>query len=159
MINNITPAIIVLTARGALEDRIEGLGMGADDYLPKPFSLLELQARMQAIVRRKFQVKSHVLEFRGIELDSMARRVTYQGTEISLTKKEFEILLYLIANKNRVVPKNTLAEYIWGDNASEIDNYEALFTHIKNLRRKLKTAKAEVDFRSIYGVGYQIIES
>ncbi|PKV76058.1 response regulator transcription factor [Pontibacter ramchanderi] len=150
------PAIIVLTARGALEDRIEGLGLGADDYLPKPFSLLELQARMQAIVRRKFQVNSNVLEFRGILLDSVARTVTYQGQNISLTKKEFDLLHYMLLHRKRILTRLQLTEHIWG-NILE-DNYDSNYidVHIKNLRKKLSEYIPNDWLETVRGVGYRL---
>lgn len=150
------PAIIVLTARGALEDRIEGLGLGADDYLPKPFSLLELHARMQAIKRRKFHVKSHVLEFRGIELDSEARSVTFKGEEISLTKKEFDLLHYMLLHRKRILTRLQLTEHIWG-NILE-DNYDSNYidVHIKNLRKKLSEYISNDWLETVRGVGYRL---
>ncbi|MDO6388772.1 response regulator transcription factor [Pontibacter sp. BT731] len=151
------PAIIVLTARGALEDRIEGLGMGADDYLPKPFSLLELQARMQAIVRRKFQVKSHVLEFRGIELDSMARRVTYQGNEITLTKKEFDLLHYMLLHRKRIMTRLQLTEHIWGNVLEDSYDSNYIDVHIKNLRKKLAEYIPNDWLETVRGVGYRLV--
>ncbi|GAB3196218.1 DNA-binding response OmpR family regulator [Pontibacter aydingkolensis] len=151
------PAIIILTARGALEDRIEGLGLGADDYLPKPFSLLELQARMQAILRRKFQVKSTVLEFRGIELDNSARVVTYKGEEISLTKKEFDLLHYMLLHRKRILTRLQLTEHIWG-NILE-DNYDSNYidVHIKNLRKKLAGYISSDWLETVRGVGYRLV--
>lgn len=150
------PAIIVLTARGALEDRIEGLELGADDYLPKPFSLLELQARMQAIIRRKFKVKSSVLELHGIELDSVARRVSYQEQEISLTKKEFDLLHYMLLHRKRILTRLQLTEHIWG-NILE-DNYDSNYidVHIKNLRKKLSEFIPNDWLETVRGVGYRL---
>lgn len=150
------PAIIVLTARGALEDRIEGLELGADDYLPKPFSLLELQARMQAIIRRKFKVKSSVFELHGIALDSVARRVTYQEREISLTKKEFDLLHYMLLHRKRILTRLQLTEHIWG-NILE-DNYDSNYidVHIKNLRKKLSEFIPNDWLETVRGVGYRL---
>jgi DNA-binding response OmpR family regulator len=151
------PAIIVLTARGALEDRIEGLGLGADDYLPKPFSLLELQARMQAILRRKFKVKSSVLQFHGLELDSVARRVSCQDQEIALTKKEFDLLHYMLLHRKRILTRLQLTEHIWG-NILE-DNYDSNYidVHIKNLRKKLAEHIPSDWLETVRGVGYRLM--
>jgi DNA-binding response OmpR family regulator len=151
------PAIIVLTARGALEDRIEGLELGADDYLPKPFSLLELHARMQAIKRRKFHIKSNVLEFRGIELDSEARSVTFKGESISLTKKEFDLLHYMLLHRKRIMTRLQLTEHIWG-NILE-DNYDSNYidVHIKNLRKKLSEHIPNDWLETVRGVGYRLV--
>jgi DNA-binding response OmpR family regulator len=150
------PAIIVLTARGALEDKIEGLELGADDYLAKPFSLLELQARMQAILRRKFKVKSSVFNLHGVELDSSARRVSYQDQDIALTKKEFDLLHYMLLHRKRILTRLQLTEHIWG-NILE-DNYDSNYidVHIKNLRKKLSEFIPNDWLETVRGVGYRL---
>ncbi|MHA6247202.1 response regulator transcription factor [Pontibacter sp. CAU 1760] len=150
------PAIIVLTARGALEDRIEGLELGADDYLPKPFSLLELQARMQAIIRRKFKVKSSVFELHGIALDSVARRVTYQEREISLTKKEFDLLHYMLLHRKRILTRLQLTEHIWGNILEDSYDSNYIDVHIKNLRKKLSEFIPNDWLETVRGVGYRL---
>lgn len=150
------PAVIILTARGELEDRVKGLGLGADDYLPKPFSLLELKARMQAVSRRKFQVKSSVHEFHGFELDSTARTVTYNGQNISLTKKEFDLLHYMLLHKNRIMTRLQLTEHIWGNILEDDYDSNYIDVHIKNLRKKL-SAHAPTDWiETVRGVGYRL---
>lgn len=150
------PAIIILTAKGAVEDRIEGLALGADDYLPKPFSLLELQVRMQAIVRRRFNVKSSVLNLHGVELDSNTRRVSYQETEISLTKKEFDLLHYLLLNKNRILTRLQLTEHIWGNILEDDYDSNYIDVHIKNLRKKLSDYIPKDWLETVRGVGYRL---
>ncbi|WP_210463959.1 response regulator transcription factor [Rufibacter roseolus] len=150
------PAIIILTARGALEDRIKGLGLGADDYLPKPFSLLELQARMQAVLRRKFKLKSSSVSFHGFEIDSSARRVTFGSQEIVLTKKEFDILHYLLLHKNRILTRLQLTEHIWGNILEDDYDSNYIDVHIKNLRKKI-SAHATTDWlETVRGVGYRL---
>lgn len=150
------PAIIILTARGAVEERIEGLSRGADDYLAKPFSLLELQVRMQVILRRKFNVKSSVLTLHGIEIDSSARRVSFESSEISLTKKEFDLLHYLLLHKNRILTRLQLTEHIWG-NILE-DDYDSNYVdvHVKNLRKKLAAYIPNDWLETVRGVGYRL---
>ncbi|MFC6997874.1 response regulator transcription factor [Rufibacter roseus] len=150
------PAVIVLTARGSLEDRIKGLGLGADDYLPKPFSLLELQARMQAVLRRKFKLKSSTVSFNGYDLDTNTRRVQYEGNEIMLTKKEFDLLHYLVLHKNRILTRLQLTEHIWG-NVLE-DDYDSNYidVHIKNLRKKLSAYGPTDWIETVRGVGYRL---
>lgn len=149
-------AIIILTARGSTDDKVKGLDLGADDYLAKPFSLLELQSRMQAIIRRKHGLKKTVSDIHGFQVDLNNRSVSHSGKVISLTKKEFDILQYLVINKNRVVTRVQLTEHIW-DNALEAD-YDSNYVdvHIKNLRKKL-SAYAEVDWiETVRGIGYRL---
>ncbi|WP_242923322.1 response regulator transcription factor [Pontibacter liquoris] len=150
------PAILILTARGSLEERIEGLDLGADDYLPKPFSLLELQARMQAVLRRKFKIKSSVLAFHGLELDHSTRRVTHQATEISLTKKEFDLLHYLLLHKNRILTRLQLTEHIWGNLLEDDYDSNYIDVHIKNLRKKLAAYITDEWLETVRGVGYRL---
>ncbi|MFD2515153.1 response regulator transcription factor [Pontibacter locisalis] len=150
------PAIIILTARGAVEDRIEGLALGADDYLPKPFSLLELQVRMQAIMRRKFNVKSNVISFHGLEIDSTSRRVSYKETELSLTKKEFDLLHYLLLHKNRILTRLQLTEHIWGNILEDDYDSNYIDVHIKNLRKKLAEYVPKDWLETVRGVGYRL---
>ncbi|ALI97968.1 response regulator transcription factor [Rufibacter tibetensis] len=150
------PAIIILTARGALEDRIKGLGLGADDYLPKPFSLLELQARMQAVLRRKFKIKSSSVAFHGFEMDSSTRRVTFGSQEIVLTKKEFDILHYLLLHKNRILTRLQLTEHIWGNILEDDYDSNYIDVHIKNLRKKLSAHIPTDWLETVRGVGYRL---
>lgn len=150
------PAVIILTARGSLEDRIEGLDLGADDYLPKPFSLLELQARMQAVIRRKFKVKSSVLTFHSLEVDTSSRRVVYQDQEISLTKKEFDLLHYLLLHKNRILTRLQLTEHIWGNILEDDYDSNYIDVHIKNLRKKLAFCIPNDWLETVRGVGYRL---
>ena len=150
------PAIIILTARGAVEDRIEGLALGADDYLPKPFSLLELQVRMQAIMRRKFNVKSTVISFHGLEIDTSSRRVSFKDTELSLTKKEFDLLHYLLLHKNRILTRLQLTEHIWGNILEDDYDSNYIDVHIKNLRKKLADYIPKDWLETVRGVGYRL---
>jgi DNA-binding response OmpR family regulator len=149
-------SIIILTARGSTDDKIKGLDLGADDYLAKPFSLLELSSRMQAIIRRKHGLKKSITELHGFQVDLTNRSVAFKTNVISLTKKEFDILQYLLINKNRVITRMQLTEHIW-DNALEVD-YDSNYVdvHIKNLRKKLGQYK-EVDWiETVRGIGYRL---
>lgn len=150
------PAIIILTARGAVKDRIEGLSLGADDYLPKPFSLLELQVRMQVILRRKFNIKSNIHTLHGLEIDSNARRVCFNDTEITLTKKEFDLLHYLILHKNRILTRLQLTEHIWGNILEDDYDSNYIDVHIKNLRKKLASYIPSDWLETVRGVGYRL---
>lgn len=153
-----TDGLVILSKGLTPEERVKALELGADDIIIFPPNLPELNARVKAIIRRKKFHSKNRIYFGNIIIDIFSKSVLVWSTPVNLTKKEFEILLYLISNKNKVVSKTSLAEYLWGETAEHLDSYDALFTHLKNLRKKLKEVKAEVEFKSIYGVGYQIIE-
>lgn len=147
---------IILTARGKLEDRIKGLDLGADDYLPKPFSLLELQSRMQAISRRKSGNNDPVLALGEFSIDLNKRSACFEEKEIDLSRKEFDLLSYMVLHKNRPLTRLQLSEHIWG-NFSD-DDYDSNFidVHIKNIRKKM-AAHAPVDWlKTLRGIGYKI---
>lgn len=149
-------AIIILTARGSTDDKVKGLDLGADDYLAKPFSLLELSSRMQAIIRRKHGLKKSMMEIGGFKIDLTNRLVHYGNTPISLTKKEFDILQYLLINKNRIITRVQLTEHIW-DSALEVD-YDSNYVdvHIKNLRKKLSQHAPVEWIETVRGIGYRL---
>jgi two-component system, OmpR family, response regulator QseB len=151
------PGIIIITARGALEDRVKGLDLGADDYLAKPFSLVELHSRIQAVARRKFNIKSSEIIIGDFTINSNTRKITAFSKEVELTKREFDLLLYLVLNKNKTLTRIQLYEHIWGNVLD--DQYDSNFidVHIKNLRKKL-SAHAEVEWlKTIRGVGYMVV--
>lgn len=150
--------VIILSARDSLDDKLKGLGLGADDYLTKPFYFSELNARIKAIIRRKQFRTNKLVNFANLVIDPDQHLVGSNNLEntISLTKKEFAILSLLVNNHKRVITKVALAEYIWGDYVDEAQSFDFLFSQIKNLRRKLVKAGADVEIRNIYGVGYQI---
>ena len=155
--NNPDAAYIILTARAEIYDRIKGLDMGADDYLAKPFSLLELQSRMQAITRRKFGLKNNVVELGGF-LVNITERTISAGNEIisSITKKEFDLVAYLILHKNRTVTRNQLSEHIWGSVVNDDYDSNYIDAHIKNIRKKLN-AYAPADWlETVRGLGYKV---
>jgi DNA-binding response OmpR family regulator len=154
--NNKSDGVIIISAKGELDDKILGIEMGADDYLAKPFHLSELAVRIAAIIRRKsFQGKSH-MTIGNIIIDIQGKRVTVENKELDLTQKEYQLLLYLAINKNRVLSKNAIAQHLWGDDMDFPDNYDFIYAHIKNLRKKLVAAGAEDCIRSIYGEGYKM---
>ena len=156
--NNANTAVIILSARGALEDRIKGLNFGADDYLPKPFSLLELKSRIMAVMRRKHGIRANIIAINGLEIDLDKRLVTVKEEVISLTRKEYDILSFLILNKNRVVTRLQISEHIWGDIIEENYNSNYIDVHVKNLRKKLSEF-IEGDFlETVRGIGFQFIE-
>ncbi|HEY0769125.1 MAG TPA: response regulator transcription factor [Sphingobacteriaceae bacterium] len=149
-------AYIILTARGNIEDRIMGLDLGADDYLPKPFSLLELQSRMQAISRRKFGVKTEAISLGEFNVDLQKRIILHGENEIELPRKEFDLLSYMLLHKNRVLTRMQLSEHIWGSFADDDYDSNYIDVHIKNIRKKLG-AYGQVDWlETVRGLGYKI---
>lgn len=149
-------AYIILTARGNIEDRIVGLDLGADDYLPKPFSLLELQSRMQAISRRKFNLNTHEIDLGEFKIDLQKRIISHSGKEIELTRKEFDLLSYLLLHKNRVLTRMQLCEHIWGTFADDDYDSNYIDVHIKNIRKKLSAFGPVEWLETVRGVGYKI---
>jgi DNA-binding response OmpR family regulator len=149
-------AIIVITARGSIDDKITGLDLGADDYLPKPFSLLELQARMQAILRRKHGLKNNIIQIHSFAMDIQNRTVSHDSNVIPLTKKEFDILHYMALHKNRVITRIQLTEHIWGDILEEDYESNYIDVHIKNLRKKLSQFGNSDFIETVRGIGYRL---
>jgi DNA-binding response OmpR family regulator len=146
---------IVITARGELEDKIKGFDLGADDYLPKPFSLLELLSRVQAITRRKFGHQSSIINFGGFALDTMKKNLTHKDKNIDLTKKEYKLLSYLVLNKNRVLDRLQLTEHIWGDFFEDDFDSNYIDVHIKNIRKKLSNFDNSNWIKTVRGIGYK----
>ncbi len=154
---NIATGIIIISAREALDDRIKGLELGADDYVLKPFHLSELNARINSIIRRlKFNGDDRIT-FNEIQIDTNERKVTVHGNILDLTKKEYDILLFLITNTNRVLTKEAIGEHLWGDYMDASPSFDFVYTHIKNLRKKLIEHKSQDYIKNIYGVGYKFI--
>ena len=149
-------AVIILTARGNIEDRIKGLDLGADDYLPKPFSLPELQARMQAIARRKFGINNQELEIGDFKVDIQKRVVIFGSDEIELSRKEFDVLSYLLLNRNRPLTRMQLSEHIWGNFADDDNDSNYIDAQIKNIRKKLGAYSGTEWLETVRGVGYKI---
>jgi DNA-binding response OmpR family regulator len=153
--NSKTDGVIIISARDSPDDRIKGLNLGADDYLPKPFHLPELGARIAAIIRRRRFDGNMVLSFNELCIDTVAKVVTVQNKPIDLTRTEFDLLLYLASNKNRVVSKNAIAEHISGDEAAVFDDFGFIYAHIKNLKKKLAAAGCDDYIKAVYGMGYK----
>lgn len=154
--NNKTDGVIIISAKDSLEDKINGLQLGADDYLTKPFHLSELSVRISAIIRRKKFQGVSILSVADIEIDTAGQSVKINRQLIELTQKEFQLLLFFIINKNKVVSKNAIAEHLWGDDMDLADNFDFIYAHIKNLRKKIVAAGGEDHIRSIYGAGYKM---
>ncbi len=147
--------IIIISAKNSLDDKISGLDLGADDYITKPFHLTELSSRIKALLRRrKFEGKKEVT-FDNIQIIPENRQVQIDGEQLPLTKKEFDLLIYFVANPLRVLTKEAIAEHLWGDFADSADSLDFVYSHIKNLRRKLVEKTGKDYFRNVYGTGYK----
>lgn len=147
--------VIIVSAKNALEDKIEGLQLGADDYLTKPFHLSELMARIYSIIRRKQFNNSNIIIQNELQIDLLAKTIMINNQNIDLTKKEFDLLLYFIGNKNKVISKSTLAEHLSGDLADMLDSHDFVYAHVKNLKKKLYDAGCEHYLKTVYGTGYK----
>lgn len=147
--------VIIISAKNALDDKIEGLKLGADDYLTKPFHLSELMARVYSVIRRKQFSSSNVVKQNELQIDLLAKTVAVNNESISLTKKEFDLLIYFIGNKNKVISKSTLAEHLSGDLADMLDNHDFVYAHVKNLKKKLYDAGCGHYLKTVYGTGYK----
>lgn len=150
--------IIILSARDSVDDKIEGLELGADDYLPKPFHLAELHARIRSLMRRR-RDGEHTICLGNIELNPDQFSVKVGGKTLEVSRKEFDILHYLISRPDRVVSKEALAEAVWGDYIDQSDNFDFIYAHMKNLRKRLKSASADIELKTVYGFGYKITTS
>ena len=151
--------VLIISARHSLDDRLAGLDMGADDYLVKPFHLSELKARVSAILRRKNFDGENIIQFNEIKVDVAAMKIFVGDNSVVLTKKEYDLMIYLLSNKNKVVTKNAMAEHLWGDEMDMSNDFDFIYTHIKNLKKKLNEAGAKDYLRSIYGIGYKFSDS
>jgi len=153
--SNKADGVIIISAKNSLDDKIAGLKAGADDYLTKPFYLPELAARVAAVIRRKSFGGKNIISFDALQINFDEKVAAVNNSIIDLTKKEFDLLLYFIENKNRVISKSAIAEHLWGDNMDLADNYDFIYTHIKNLRKKILQAGGNDYIKSVYGMGYK----
>lgn len=149
--------VIVVSARNSLEDKVLGLELGADDYLPKPFHTAELTARVRSVLRRSRYGGERTLVQGNVAVEPESRRVRVAGRELSLLKKEFDILLYFMQRPGHLIDKAVLAEAVWGDHADEADNFHFVYAQMKNLRRKLAAAGANLELKAVYGFGYRLL--
>ena len=155
-LDNSPAGVLVLTARDGLDDRITGLDLGADDYLVKPFHLSELNARLRAIIRRRQFQGQHHMAFRDLLVWPEQNEVLVRGELLTLTRKEYDLLLYFLANPGRVLTKEAIAEHLCGDQVDAADSLDFIYTHLKNLRKKLQERGADNYIRTLYGVGYKL---
>jgi DNA-binding response OmpR family regulator len=154
--NNKADGVLIVSAKNSLDDKVLGLKSGADDYLTKPFYLPELAARVAAIIRRKSFDGNNFLQFDELILNLDEKSVKVNNKIIDLTRKEYDLLLYFISNKNKVISKGAIAEHLWGDDMDMADNYDFIYTHIKNLRKKIVQAGSRDYIKSVYGMGYRL---
>lgn len=150
-------SVIIISAKDAVEDKVAGLELGADDYLAKPFHLAELLARVKSVIRRNNQRGEQLLVFKNLALSPDDRRVLVNNEEIVLNRKEYDLLYYFMLRPEKLVQKISLAESVWGDNIDQADSLDFIYSQVKNLRKKLKDQKANVDLQAVYGVGYKLV--
>jgi len=148
--------VIIISARNSLDDKIAGLNLGADDYITKPFHLSELNARVKALMRRKYPQGVNILELGNLKVELLSRSVTCGDKPLSLTKNEYDLLAYLLANKNRVVSKLAIAEHIYGDEVDKMPSLDFVYSQIKNLKKKLKEKDCDYMLQTVYGLGYKL---
>jgi len=147
--------VIILSAKDSLDDKLLGLDLGADDYITKPFHLAELNSRIKSVIRRKKFAGNKNVRYHEIQIDTDQAMVTVNDRPLTLTKKEYDLLLFFIANKGRMLTKEMIVEHLWGDHMDMSDSYDFIFTHIKNLRKKIQMAGGRDYIKTIYGMGYK----
>lgn len=152
------PNVIILSARDSIEDKVEGLDLGADDYLPKPYHLAELHARLKSVLRRRQRDGGNVVQVSNVVVHPDSFKVEVNGVSLDLSRKEYDILFYFMSRQNRLVEKQTLAEAVWGDSIDQADNFDFIYAQLKNLRKKLKEAGAQLEIKTVYGFGYKLVE-
>ncbi|GAB1453672.1 response regulator transcription factor [Draconibacterium sp.] len=152
---NAETGIIVISARNSLDNKIEGLDLGADDYLTKPFDMAELLARVKALLRRRSFSGSDLVSLGEISINTSNRKVFARNMQLELTKSEYDILLFFFANSNRVLTRESIAEHIWGDNMDLADSFDFIYSHIKNLRKKITASGVDDPIKAVYGIGYK----
>lgn len=148
--------VLIVSAQNSLDDKISGLELGADDYLTKPFHLSELNARLKAIYRRKQFEGENEITFKEIKIYTDQMEVRVQDTVLDLTKKEYALLLYFLTNKNRVITRQSIAEHLWGDYTENLLNFDFVYQHVKNLRKKIVQAGGNDYIETVYGIGYKL---
>ncbi len=153
------PGVLIISVRNSLDDKLKGLNLGADDYLVKPFHLDELVARIRSIIRRRHPQEEEEMVYYNLSYDLMNNQVKVNGQELKLTHSQLRILYYLLMNKNRTVSKESLSDYVLKDNIDMVDSFDYIYTHIKNLRQKLKKEGCEVSIVTMYGMGYTLKKS
>lgn len=154
---NKADSVIIISAKDSIDDKVKGLDLGADDYLTKPFHIAELNARIKSVIRRKKTGGKNLIELENLKVNTEERLVVVDNQQIDLNRKEFDILIFLIMNKNRIASKSAIAENIWGDYIDQANDFDFIYSQIKNLRKKLRTHNAKIDINSVYGMGYKLV--
>lgn len=147
--------IIIISARNTLEDKLKGLEIGSDDYMTKPFHLSELNARVKSLIRRRNFGGNNDMTWKDIRVNLPARKVFVRDIETALSRKEYDLLLYFLSNIDVALTKESIAEHLWGDNMDSADSLDMVYSHIKNLRRKIVEKGGKDYIQSIYGIGYK----
>jgi DNA-binding response OmpR family regulator len=150
--------LLIVSAKNSLDDKVKGLDMGADDYISKPFHLAELNSRIKSLARRRHYDGTNEIIFNEISINVESNEVTVNGDILDLTKKEYDILLYFIVNRNKLITRESIAEHTWGDSVSYADNFDFVYSHIKNLRKKIRQKKGSNYIHNLYGIGYKFSE-
>jgi len=157
--NKLTDGILILSARGSIDDKLTGLNIGADDYLTKPFHFAELSARINSIYRRKSLLGLNEISFNEIRVNTADNQVYVNNNCLTLTRKEYDLLLFLVTNRNRIITKESIVEHLWGDEVILTDSFDFVYTHLKNLRKKITMAGGKNYIKRIYGFGYKFSDS
>jgi len=147
--------ILILTAKDAVEDKVKGLELGADDYMTKPFHKAELNARLHSILRRNRSNRSNVLEIDNLKIDFITSQVFVNDKQLNLTRKEYDLLAYFMQSSNRILTKESIAEHLWGDQIDQADSFDFIYNHIKNLRKKIMQSGGKNYIHAMYGMGYR----
>lgn len=151
--------VIILSAKDSIEDKVKGLELGADDYLPKPFHLAELHARIKSVLRRQMRGGEQAIRIANVTIHPDTFGVDVGGKPLELSRKEYDIMLYLVNRQGRLIEKQTLAEAVWGDDIDQADNFDFIYAQMKNLRKRLKAAGAGIEIKTVYGFGYKLVET
>ena len=149
--------VIIISARDSIEDKVSGLDLGADDYLAKPFHLAELSARIKSVMRRSRGSGENVIRLGNVTVSPDKFQVSVNDAEVPLLRKEYDILYYFILRPGHLVDKSVLAEAVWGDHIDQADNFDFIYAQMKNLRKKLRDAGADIEIKSVYGFGYKLV--
>jgi DNA-binding response OmpR family regulator len=147
--------VVIISAKNSLDDKIAGLELGADDYLTKPFHLSELNARVKALLRRKYSEGTNQIIYNDLIIDLLSKSVSYKNKTLHLTKNEYQLLIFMAANKQRVISKQAIAEHLLGEQADNADSFHSVYAHIKNIKKKLKEVDCPDCIKAVYGLGYK----